>query len=355
MKRKRRMYLRLFPALTGIAVCIAGLLIYPRYTSQGIRNGLTLLGENLIPSLFPFMVLSTYISQSPVTELASRLLNKPARKIWNINGNGLIAVILGLIGGYPVGAKTVAEFCEDGKISKNDAAKLMNWCVNPGPAFVITAVGTFMLNNTGSGIILYVSSILSTLCIGFFLRFWSNAPTDTDRATEEKERGGNLLIRSVASGSEGMLSMCGWVLTFSAVAGLCDALISTEGLRLFIQAVAEVTTGCKISAGLSLPLPGISAVIGFGGFAVIAQVSPYLEKCGARIKQFICWRTVNAALNAFFCSQIVKFFPRSDTVFAPSAISSTNATFSHSVSAAVILLLMCLVLIFEVDNRRKIC
>ena len=114
LKKTRDLYpLRILPTLIGIVVCASGLLIYPSYTSAGIRNGLRLLGENIIPYLFPFMVLSTYIAQSSATELMSKLLHKPASIIWGVNGNGLIAVILGLIGGYPVGAKTVAEFYTD--------------------------------------------------------------------------------------------------------------------------------------------------------------------------------------------------------------------------------------------------
>ncbi len=356
MKRARELYpLRILPTLFGIGICIAGLLIYPSYTARGIKSGLLLLGENIIPSLFPFMVLSTYISQSSATEFVARLIDKPAVKIWNINGNGLIAVILGLIGGYPVGAKTVAEFYRDGKFSQQEASKLMNWCVNPGPAFVITAVGTFMLNNTVSGIILYASSILSSLCIGIFTRFFNNTEVLKKPTLSKKESNSNLLIKSVAAGSEGMLSMCGWVLTFSAVASLTDAIISTEGLRLFLQCIAEVTTGCGICTQVPLPLPALSAVIGFGGFAVIAQVTPYLNKCGVSVKQFICWKAINGALSAFICSVILKFFPQSVAVSGSSYTHSPIPALSNGIYVALILLLMCLVFIFEVDNKRKIC
>lgn len=332
-----------------------GLLVYPSYTSAGIKKGLLLLGENIIPSLFPFMVLSTYVSQSPATEFMARLMDKPSRKIWNVNGNGLIAVFLGLIGGYPVGAKTVAEFYADGKLSQQEASKLMNWCVNPGPAFVITAVGTYMLNNTVSGIILYASNLLSCLYISIFTRFFNSIELPKAPCYSSKEKSSNLLIKSVSTGSEGMLSTCGWVLTFSAVAALLDATVTTKGLRLFLQCVTEVTTGCGICTQVPLPLPAISAVIGFGGFAVIAQVAPYLTKCGVSIKQFICWKAVNSALSAFFCSGLLKLFPQGIAVFSGSSQASPVPTLSSGISVAIVLFLMCLVFIFEVDNKRKIC
>lgn len=339
----------------GIGICITGLLVYPSYTTAGIKKGLLLLGENIIPSLFPFMVLSTYVSQSTATEFLARLIDKPSRKIWNVNGNGLIAVFLGLIGGYPVGAKTVSEFYTDGKLSQQEASKLMNWCVNPGPAFVITAVGTFMLKNTVSGIILYASNLLSCLYISIFTRFFNSIEIQKTPCNKSKENSSNLLIKSVAVGSEGMLSTCGWVLTFSAVAALLDAMVTAKGLRLFLQCVTEVTTGCSICTQNRLPLPAISAVIGFGGFAVIAQVSPYLNKCGVSIKQFVCWKVVNGALSAFFCSGLLKLFPRGIAVFSSTAHTSPVPTLSDGISVAIVLFLMCLVFIFEVDNKRKIC
>lgn len=356
MKKEREMYpFRILPTLIGTGICIAGLLIYPSYTSAGIKKGMMLLAENIIPSLFPFMVLSTYVSQSSATDFLARLINKPAVRIWNVNGNGLIAVILGLMGGYPVGAKTVAEFYSDEKLSQQEASKLMNWCVNPGPAFVITAVGSFMLNNTRSGIILYVSSVLSALCIGIFTRFFNNTDVLKKPSAGKKESSSNLIIKSVAKGTEGMLSMCGWVLTFSAAASLTDALVSTEGLRLFLQCTAEVTTGCGICTDVPLPLPALSAVIGFGGLAVIAQVTPYLNKCGVSVKQFICWKAINSALSGFICSVLLRIFPQTTAVSGTLNTHSPTPALSNGISVALILVLTCLVFIFEVDNKRKIC
>ncbi|MBE6800880.1 MAG: hypothetical protein E7529_06710, partial [Ruminococcaceae bacterium] len=58
---------------TLIIVCAIGacLIIYPKSTAQGIKNGFLLLGNNLIPALFPFMVLSSYISGSTIAEIIS--------------------------------------------------------------------------------------------------------------------------------------------------------------------------------------------------------------------------------------------------------------------------------------------
>ncbi len=342
--------------LTLIIVCAIGvcLIIYPKNTANGIKNGFLLLGNNLIPALFPFMVLSSYISGSSIAEMTSKVFEKLFKKIFKTSGYGVIPFILGSLGGYPVGAKTVCEFYENGKISKNDANRLLYWCINPSPAFLITAVGTYMLGNTKSGFILYFSCILSSLTIGFFCRFISTNelyPIETQQ-WKAKE---SIFVKSVSKGSEGMLAICGWVLTFCVLASLCDALNLPYSLSYIIKSVGEVTTGCKnaISAGLSLPV--IAGISGFGGFAVICQCASYSSICKVEMKYLICSRLINAALSGIFCSALLKIFPQCENVSVVIGTSTATFTLYHSIGASIILIIMCALLILEVDNRKKMC
>lgn len=337
--------------VSAIGVC---LIVYPQKTAEGIKNGFLLLGNNLIPALFPFMVLSSYISGSSIAEIISRFFEKPFKYIFRTSGYGIIPFILGCVGGYPVGAKTVSEFYERGKISQNDAGRLLYWCINPSPAFLITAVGTFMLGNTKSGFILYFSCLLSSLTVGFFCRFLSNGEIHPIENQKMKPKE-SVFVKSVSKGSEGMFAICGWVLTFCVLASLCDALNLPYSLSYIIKSVGEVTTGCKnaISSGLSLPV--IAGISGFGGFAVICQCASYSSVCKVEMKYLICSRLINSALSAIYCSSFLKLFPQSEN--ASVVISTNTATFTlyHSIGASIILIIMCALLILEVDNRKKIC
>lgn len=342
--------------ITLIIVCAIGvcLIIHPKNTAEGIKNGFLLLGNNLIPALFPFMVLSSYISGSSVAELISKLFEKPFNFIFKTSGYGIIPFILGALGGYPVGAKTVCEFYENGKIPQNDAQRLLYWCINPSPAFLITAVGTFMLGNIKSGFILYFSCILASLTIGFFCRFLSNGeiyPIE-NKPLKSKE---SVFVKSVSKGSEGMLSICGWVLTFCVLASLCDALNLPYSLSYIIKSVGEVTTGCKnaVASGLSLPI--IAGISGFGGFAVICQCASYSTSCKVKMKYLLCSRFINSALSGIYCSLLLKLFPQSENVSVVIGSASTAFTLYHSIGASIILMIMCVLLILEVDNRKKMC
>lgn len=340
-----------FIIVSAIGVC---LIIYPQKTAEGIKSGFLLLGNNLIPALFPFMVLSSYISESNIAEMISKLFEKAFKFLFRTSGYGVVPLTLGLLGGYPVGAKIVSEFYASKKISQNDAGRLLYWCINPSPAFAITAVGTFMLGNTQSGFILYISCLLSSLTIGFFCRFIS----DNEIPVTEKEQQSlkeNSFVKSVSKGSEGMFAICGWVLTFCVLISLCDALNPPYTISTIIKSVGEVTTGCKsaISSGLSLPV--IAGLLGFGGFAVICQCASYTSLCKVKIKYLVCSRLINSALSAIYCSFILKLFPQSEATSVVIGTNTLSFTLHHSIGATLILLIMCVVLILEVDNRKKIC
>ncbi len=343
------------PKIALILISLVCLLVFPKEIAEGVKKGLCLSGESVIPALFPFMILSAYISASPYSLYFSKKTDKFARSLFNISGAGLTAVLLGILGGYPIGAKTAEDFYMRKVLSKNDTHRTLSWCVNPSPAFVITAVGTFMLGNTKSGVIMYISILLSSFTIGLFMRFTGDKEEavsfyDTITPIDSK----SIFVNSVASASKSMLAICGWVIFFSAVCAGLDAVTDNKSFTLFVKALAEVTTGCEnaVNEGISVPL--ICALLGFGGFAVIFQIAPYLQNCAYHIKLFICWRAITGALSAFYCSILLKIFPQTQAVSQTILSGSTEITLSHSIGASAVLLLTCIVLILEVDNKRKV-
>lgn len=353
MKRKIFKVMKHLPSVAGVIFCITGLLLYPMQTAEGLRNGLGLITDNLIPSLFPFMVLSSYLVSSPVSDILARITNRFAAKFFKTNGYGMCAVIMGFIGGYPIGAKITADFYKSGKLSKNQAQSLLLWCVNPGSAFVIVAVGSFMYTRINIGIILYVSLILSALITGLAISLFAKS-TYAPPITIPETKPENLFVNSVNSSSRSMLSICSWVLIFSASGALISEILPPTGGIVF-RALAEVTTGCRTAAEMNLPIPITCGILGFGGFAVIFQITEYLKQCALDPKLFFCARLINGALAAFICSELLNFFSEAVPVSISVTIKSVVFPLYHSIASAIILILMIILFVFEVDNKRKVC
>ncbi len=354
MKHKASVQLRRIPIIFCLIFSVFVLLIYPSQISNGIKRGIFLVTENVIPALFPFMVLSSYISKSHIIDPICKVLDKPSKKIFKISGKGIMCVLLGFCGGYPIGAKTACEYYKSGNVSQEEVQRLFIWCVNPSPAFIITSVGYLMLGSSGAGKIIYLSCVISSLFSGMVARFAGDekytAPNNV--AAQGKE---NIFVESVSSAGKAMLCVCGWVLTFSAVSAGLEIFIKNRDLLTFMSSVFEVTTGCKtaVSEGLSLPL--IAAIAGFGGFAVIFQIAPYLERCCVNIKHFICWRIFNSALSAVVCNFFINLYPSTLKAGASVTVGTASLNVSHSIFSAIILVITCVVLILEVDYKKKLC
>lgn len=346
-------YIKRVPAIIFALCSACAVIIYPTEFATGVKNGITLLGESIIPALFPFMVLSTYLADNPATQKIFNLFHKFSKKLFNVNGEGLIAPVSGMLGGYPIGAQVISHLFESKQISQNEAHRLLCWSINPSPTFVITFLGKFMMNNTVCGALMYASNLLATLTIGVLVRFLGSDDEVVafKSCCSDKK---NIFINAVGTSCKSMLSICGWVLLFSAFSNGINSLIKNETVSIFIKTVSEVSIGCNIAVQEGLSVPLICALIGFGGFAVIFQIAPYLEKCNFKLKYFICCRVIIASLSAFYCTRLIALFPNAVPTFG--YLSQTHSpTISHTPLTSIILILTCILLIFEVDNKRKIC
>jgi sporulation integral membrane protein YlbJ len=340
-----------------VGVFLLGVLLITKgnIIGNGIKTGLDIIFNNLVPSLFPFMIFASFISNRGFILKNGGFTERITTAIFRCNKYAIFPFVLGILGGYPVGATTINDLKNKKLLTQKDSENLFYWCINPSPAFVITAVGTFMLNNTLSGVILYVSCVLSSLTIGFFCRFLNENKSDFSEALTEKIPNSQNLIHAVSQASNSILGLCGWVLLFSGVCAATDFLVKNNTCRLFLRIICEVTSGCKTASCARIPLPVIAAIISFGGLAVICQVSAYAIQSGVQLKRLFCSRLIGAAISALYCNAITKILPQS--IHSSVSLTIGNASFSlyHSYLATILLLLMLVVLILEVDNHKKIC
>ncbi len=354
MKKYYKTLAKDLPKILFVLSILMIIIIKPATATTGIKNGISLLLTIIIPSLFPFLVLASFIASSKAFYNLSGIFKPFTTKIFKINKNGFIPILMGLTGGYPIGAKVTADLYKSNRLTQNEAERLMLFTVNSGPAFALTAVGTNMLGNSLSGIILYISTILTSLTIGFLCRFLSDKKELEVSNTITCEKAENVFINSVASGASAIINISAWVLTFSCISEIIFTFNLGEKASLFLNAILEVSNGCKVcSAVVSLPL--ISAILGFGSFSVICQVSPYLKACNVKMKHFLVSRILNASLSAFFTFNLLKIFPEAVTTSVVLHVNNHPINLSYTIGSSVLLIVMCLIFILQVDNRKKIC
>ncbi len=335
-----------------LAVTISLFLIFymPSAVTSGVTEGLKICLSVILPSLFPFMVLSSYIIKSQALCGLYKLLSPISKYVFRLPENAIPVIIMGLIGGFPVGAKMTALLLERGEITKNQATRLCLFAVNGGPAFIITAVGVNMLGNIKAGVVIFISICISYIILGFATSFFSDKEDPVVPKTIEATSPMLALSSSVSDGIQGIISICAWVILFSGLSGCISALPLSNEIFSVLISLLEVTKGCSFIAN-DVSLPIITAIISFGGFCVHCQIYGFIRSVGVKYRIFFVVRVLCSALSSIICHLILKIFP----IYTATAVTNvTVAPFSISIPAFIALITLCIVMIFDIDSKKKV-
>lgn len=316
--------------------------------TEEVSAGLTVCGNVLIPSLFPFMMLSSFAVKSNVFGSINRFAGPFMKKIFGLSGECFSCLFFGFIGGYPVGASIVSALYEQKKITEKDARHMLSFCVNAGPAFVVTAAGEMILGSEKAGIVMLVSVCFSSVITGIVYGFFKRKTEYEKIIISEKNNLSQALVDSAFSSSKSIISVCTWVLIFSAMSGIVKSFIKNETVLLLYLAFSEVTNGIESAAKLG-GIPLVSAAVSFGGLCVMCQLLPVIKKCGVKAYEYLAFRIVNAVLS-FFTAKFILLF-----VYVPIDVFANIETqlWSYTAPSSALLLIMCAVLIFDISSGQR--
>lgn len=117
MKKTRRLYASRLIMPICIILLLIMLIFLPEVSFEYMKSSLKLCAQSLVPSLFPFMVISDFLVSGSSDGIFKRLLCKPIQLIFGTSCDGAFAALLGLLCGFPIGAKSALKLYEDGRIS----------------------------------------------------------------------------------------------------------------------------------------------------------------------------------------------------------------------------------------------
>lgn len=123
------------------------LLCFPDYTIEYAYQGLTQWATRMVPTLFPFMIISSMIIHTGVDAYFTKMLNPFLKHLFPCNSNGLYAIVMGFLCGFPMGAKATCDLQKNKKISKPEAEYLLAFCNNIGPTYFFGGVYPLLEQN----------------------------------------------------------------------------------------------------------------------------------------------------------------------------------------------------------------
>ncbi len=327
--------------LTLVFAAILMLIINTEKVTCAAISSLKLCAFSVIPSLFPFFVLSQILVNTGLIALVGKFLEPISKKLFKVSGKGAVVFVIGILCGYPTGAKVTADLCEQGKISINEGSRLLAFCNNSGPLFVIGAVGYGMIGNKNTGILLYIIHVISAIITGILLSFFAKEDKNEKNDEYVVLNIGNAIAESVEGAVRAVLNVCGYVVFFGCIYEIIKEIVP----NLFINALLEVTTGAKtiICADLIKEdmLTLLSGVIGFGGICVLLQVQGAVKKTDLLMRTYFFGKVVQMAISMMITRIILKT-NQNISVFSPN-VMTPQTTFEISY---IILFLFLLSMIF---------
>lgn len=332
------------------------LVIFSKNNLSATKSGLLLWANNVVPSLFPFFIATELLSYTNVVSKIGKLLNPIMRPIFNIPGCGAYAFIMGIISGYPIGAKIVTNFKENGLCTTEEAERMIAFTNNSGPLFIIGTVGITMFGNSLIGILLFITHILACITVGFCFRFWkcrksNNLNISNNKLTYHYKHKpstnvcnniqntvhlsnlGEVLSKSIMSAINSVIMIGGFVILFSVILSMlntsnilnliaqifspifrCFGITDFRFATSFISGIIELTNGASLIC--NIPYKTISTniilcafLLGFGGFSILFQVFSITSKSKVSIRPYIIGKFLQAIFGAIYTLLFINCFP----------------------------------------------
>ncbi len=338
------------------------LVIFSTTNLTAAKNGLILWATAVVPSLFPFFVATELLSNTNIISTFGKYFNIIMRPLFGVPGEASFAFLMGLISGYPVGAKIVSNLKENGICTKEEAERMLSFTNNSGPLFIIGTVGVSLFGNVKVGILLFITHILSCISVGILLNIvslyknkkktlnktnkyfinknMSSKNTESHKNIKNMQNLnsvsfsslGEILGKSITNATSTVLLIGGFVVIFSVIISILNQsgiinFVSTivspilyifnipiEFANSIVSGFIELTNGVSLIASTSqISLINIKIILcafllGFGGISVLLQVFSIISKSNLSIKTYFIGKLFQGIFAAFYTYIALELF-----------------------------------------------
>jgi len=332
--------------IVGIVLVFAIVLMSkPQAAILSCTQALGRCGRIIVPSLFPFFVCSSLLVGLGFADYMTRFLNPIMKPLFNVPGSGGLALILGVLSGYAVGASTVASLRERNLCSREEGERMLAFCTNSGPLFILGSIGIGVFYNQTLGILLYVTHIIAAITVGFIFRFYKADRTSEVIVYKKKLKVSKPLSEIVTScvkaSAINIFFVCAFVIIFNVFVDLLILVpfqTSTNVIPSFLSGLFEVSIGAVMTGTLPIlsmtqKLIMVSFLLGFGGFCVHFQVIGMIAKTDLSIRPYLIGKALCGAFSAIILIILLRFIPLPMKAFLPygNNITYSPETFENAI------------------------
>lgn len=282
----------------GIVFLFIIMLLSPKAVFTGASEGLLLWFQIILPTLFPFLLITSLLLATGSMRLISSVFGPFLTRIFRVSPNGSFAVVTGFLCGYPMGAKTAADLTVSGCITKKEGQYLLSFCNNTSPVFILNFVVWKTLGNDALLMPSLAILILSPVIVSFFTRPGRSFQNQKEVRYTKTAWSFQEIDDCIMDSFETLVKVGGYIILFSVLLSLFESLpISVPFLRAALP-LLEVTNGLVLLKEMQLPFnllyPAVLGLTSFGGFCAAAQTQCMVQKAGFPLLPYIAQKLAAA-------------------------------------------------------------
>ena len=290
--------------------CLSLMLRRADIATQFMREGLKLCAHAVVPSLFPFMVISELLVASGAGEWILAPLARPLGKLLGLPPAGASSVILGLLCGFPIGARCAILSYKNGKTDKTECERAVACSSIPSAAFLVSTVGATLWKDTKFGLLLYSVAVLSALLSGILLYALQKArkkqlPITKKSAPPKIRFDAKMFPDAIRNATKNTLLICAYVTFFATLSGTVDmvfeGLAANKTIHAMLSSLLEISGGT--SAAAKLPNERFAkiltgAAVGWSGLSVHCQMLSLCDEQDISLRPYLAAKLIQTAACA---------------------------------------------------------
>jgi len=254
-------------------------------TARCVQSGLETCFLTVIPSLFPFMVISEVLCECGALDFLGRLQRGRAASMWGLSRKSFAAVFAGLLFGFPIGTRALASLYDKGEISEDELSRAVGFCGIPSFGFIVGVMGTGFFASKSFGVFMYAVAVGSALLSGMIFRKGNTCKYELTSSPSKSKSFSAILTGAISSSTGAIITLCAYIVFFSCVVGCVSASfdlgLTGKLAAVFFELTAGIKAGSSTGGAVAAALCGFC--IGWSGLSVHFQT---IALVSTRIKSF---------------------------------------------------------------------
>jgi len=298
MKRKVFNIIVIFVTLFVLyQVVVKKMLVY-----DSVNYSLNIWVKNLIPTLFPFFIISDILINYNFTFYIPKIFRKICKFLFNITDNMVTILLLSIISGFPSNARNTRALYDKGEISLDEANHILIFSHFSNPLFILTTVAIFFFGYKEIGWVLLTSHYLSNFILGIMFRNYFSHDNKNINNMMKFDSFGNIFVGAIKKSVDTILSICGIITVFMLLSAIINNTFDFNVYNsMLVKGLLEITIGIEElgKLGISIIHKAViaSCFLAFGGFSVHMQVLSQISDTDIKYGYFFIGRFFQMILS----------------------------------------------------------